>query len=64
MTHDEQNAFIEAYVNNVGNVSADRVEAFLRSYEAGKNITYEEEYTSILDALGMWHEAVRWGIGK
>ena len=64
MTHDEQNAFIEAYVNNVGDVSAERVEDFVRRYKAGEDIPYGEGHTSILDALGMWHEAVRWGIGK
>jgi hypothetical protein len=38
MTHDEQNAFIEAYVNNVGAVSAEQVEDFVRRYEAGEEI--------------------------
>jgi len=60
MTPQEQKAFVEAYSTNVADVSDDVVSDFVTRYEAGEHIPYGQGYTSILDALGMWHDAIAW----
>jgi hypothetical protein len=64
MTLEEQKAFVEAYSRNMAYVSADKVADFVSRYDAGEDMDYSGDYTSIMDALGVWHEAVRWGITK
>lgn len=64
MTQDEQNAFIEAYSRNVAMVPADKVADFVRRYEVGEDIDYSGDYTSIMDALLMWHDAIKWSLSK
>jgi hypothetical protein len=58
MTQDEQTAFLDAYDNNVADASREQAAAFLSRYVAGEDIDYGSDYTSIMDALGMWHAAV------
>lgn len=60
MTNEEQKAFVDAYSNNVASLSNDLVEDFVRRYESGEDIDYSGEYTPVMDALGMWHEAIKW----
>jgi hypothetical protein len=60
MKPEEQAAFVDAYCNNVASLSADLVADFVRRYESGEDIDYCGEYTGVMDALGMWHDAIRW----
>ena len=58
MTPAEQVAFIKAYANNVASVPSDRVLDFVRRFYAGEDMDYSHDYTSIMDALGMWNDAI------
>lgn len=60
MTPAEQTAFVEAYANNVAEVSEKDVAAFVARHVAGEQIEYSGDYTSIMDALMMWHSACKW----
>ena len=60
MKTDEQNAFVKAYGQNVAMVADADVADFVRRYAAGEDIDYSGDYTSIMDALGMWHNAIKW----
>jgi hypothetical protein len=60
MKTDEQNAFVNAYGQNVAMVADADVADFVRRYAAGEDIDYSGDYTSIMDALGMWHSAIKW----
>jgi hypothetical protein len=64
MTLEEQKAFVVAYSRNVASVPTDRVAEFIRRYEAGEDIEYSNDYTSIMDALGIWHDAIGWSLSK
>lgn len=64
MNHDERAFFADAYANNVAHVGRDQVLAFLEKYYASDDVEYCEDYTSIVDALGVWHEGVRYAIKK
>jgi len=57
MTSIEQAAFVEAYDNNVATAPHDYVVQFVARREAGEDMPYCEYYTSIVDALGVWHSA-------
>lgn len=58
----EQAAFVEAYANNVANAPSDYVADFVARYNSGEDMPYCEHYTSIVDALGMWHSAIRFNL--
>jgi hypothetical protein len=60
MSPNEQAAFVKAYSNNVAHHPDSLVADFVARYEAGEDMDYSFEYTSIVDALGMWHDAIRW----
>lgn len=60
MTPAEQAAFVEAYSNNVAHHSKKFVAEFVALYETDENIDYSFEHTSIVDALFMWHDAIKW----
>ena len=60
MTPQEQAAFVRAYDNHVADVPAEVVEDFVRRHCQGENIPYQTGYTSIMDALGVWHEAIKY----
>jgi hypothetical protein len=64
MTNEEREAFLDAYENNVGHLPRNLVEDFVTRYEAGEDIDYSSEQTSIMDALGVWHEGVKYAIKK
>lgn len=58
----EQAAFVEAYANNVASAPSDYVADFVARYSSGEDMPYCEYYTSIVDALGMWHSAIRFNL--
>lgn len=58
MKPEAQAAFVDSYGTNVAHYPADTVEDFVARYEGGEDIDYSPEYTSIVDALGIWHDAV------
>jgi hypothetical protein len=61
MKQEEREAFAEAYANHVAHLNADKVMEFLDLYYSDEDKLYgSENYTSIVDALGMWHEAIKW----
>lgn len=60
MTPAEQAAFVEAYANNVAEVSEKDVAVFVKRYADGEELEYSGDYTSIMDALGMWNEGIKW----
>lgn len=60
MTPQEQDAFVEAYANNVADVHPTQVAAFIERYANGEDIDYSSDYTSIMDALCMWNSAIKW----
>lgn len=55
MNEKEQAAFVDAYGRHVASASSDYVADFVARYESGEDMPYSENYTSIMDALGMWH---------
>ena len=60
MTPAEQDAFCEAYANNVADAHPTQVRKFVEQWVNGENFDYSNEYTSIMDALCMWNDALRW----
>jgi len=60
MNKSEQAAFVAAFASNVSGIDDNLVADFVARYEAGENIDYSWEYTPIMDALGMWHSAIRY----
>lgn len=73
MTPIEQAAFVKAYGSNVqqgvgqqdvAHHSDEVVANFVARYEAGENIDYSFEQTSIMDALGVWHEAIKFALER
>ena len=60
MNSAEQAAFVKAYSSNVAHHPDTVVANFVARYEAGEDMSYSHEYISIMDALGMWHDAIKW----
>jgi hypothetical protein len=60
MTPAEQDAFVEAYAKNVAMVHPTKVASFVESYANGEDMDYSGDYTSIMDALLMWNDGVKW----
>ena len=60
MTPAEQTAFIDAYCTFVGDASRADVTNFVDRYNAGELIYRGQHYTSIMDALLMWHGAIQY----
>jgi hypothetical protein len=60
MTPQEQAAFVVAYGNNVAMIGDKYVADFVRRCYEGEDMDYSSEYTSIMDALGMWNAALKW----
>ena len=58
MNYFERAAFVEAYLQIVAYAPREYVEGFLLKWEANEDIEYDEYYTSVVDALGVWCEAV------
>ena len=64
MTPKEQKAFVEAYADNVASLPPELVADFVARYEAGEDIDYQGEHTGVMDALGIWHCAIKWQMEK
>lgn len=60
----EQAAFVAAYCDNVGSAFEDYVVDFVTRLESGEDMPYCAYYTSIVDALGMWHSAIRYQLER
>lgn len=60
MTPAEQLAFVKAYCNNVAHHPDSVVADFVARHESDENFEYSFEQSSIMDALGMWHDAIKW----
>jgi hypothetical protein len=62
MNTNEQKAFVEAYDNTICNMPTEKLIEFVRLYESGEDVSHfaTYEYTSIVDALGIWHYACAW----
>lgn len=60
MTPKEKEAFIKAYSTNVAMVDDADVRVFLDRVDSEEDVDYSHDYTSIMDALGMWHSAIAW----
>lgn len=64
MNIEEQKAFVEAYSNHVNDLPENYVADFVKRYNLGEDIDYSSEYTSIMDSLGIWHEAIKWKLNE
>jgi hypothetical protein len=62
MTEQEIQKFADAYANNVACVSRDKVLEFVRAYNEGILPDYSSDYTTIMDALGMWFAGARYAL--
>lgn len=60
MTPAEQLAFVKAYGSNVAHHPDSVVADFVARHESDENFEYFFEQSSIMDALGMWHDAIKW----
>lgn len=60
MTPKEQSAFVEAYASSVAYAPREYVANFVARLESGEDMQYCEHYTSIMDALGVWHQAIKY----
>ena len=60
MTPEEQGAFVKAYGSNVSHHPDEYVAKFVACYMANMDIDYSYEHTSIMDSLGIWHDAIKW----
>lgn len=60
MTPKEQAAFVEAYSRNVAMIDKKYVAEFVARHLAGEDVEYSNDYASIMDALLMWHDAIKW----
>lgn len=54
MTHQEQQAFIEAYGSNVGVYSKKTVEHIVEGYYNAEDVTLCEGFEHIVDCLMIW----------
>ena len=63
MTDDEIRAFVRAYGRNVAMVSDEDVTNFVIDVNEGVDMSdYSGDFISIMDALGMWHDAIQFYI--
>lgn len=66
MNENEQKAFVFAYDNTICNIDSDRLTEFVRKYYANEDISQFAgyEYTSIVDALGIWNSAIKYQLAQ
>lgn len=64
MNKQEQAAFVDAFASNVSGIDDKLVADFVARLASGEDIDYSWEYTSIMDALGMWHSAIRYQLER
>jgi hypothetical protein len=58
----EQAAFIKAYGRNVASADDKDVAEFVRKYANGEDPEYDWDYTSIMDALCMWNDGIKYAL--
>lgn len=59
MTPAEQDAFVEAFARCVSTVHPAKVASFVEDFVNDEDIDDNENYTVIMDALLMWHHAIK-----
>jgi hypothetical protein len=59
MTSIEKTAFINAYCSHIAHLTREEVSIFLDKYLAKEDIDYSGDFVLVLDALGIWHEAIK-----
>jgi hypothetical protein len=64
MNKQEQAAFVDAFGRHVSGIDDTVVADFVARYESGEDIDYSSEHTPIMDALGMWHSAIRYQLER
>jgi hypothetical protein len=64
MTNEEQAAFVKAYARHIAHVPREHVVTFVRKYNDGEVLSYSSDYVNIIDALSMWHEAIKFNLEK
>jgi len=66
MDDNERKAFVKAYGRNVAKVGDEDVTDFVLRYSEGEDMSELDsgDFASIVDALGVWHEAVKYSIKK
>lgn len=62
MTDKEIEAFANAYQNNMAYASREDVIRFVTLHNLGETPDYSGDYTSIMDALGMWFAGQRFAL--
>jgi len=60
MNPQEQNAFVEAFAKNVATVHPTQVASFVEEWANGEDLDYCGDYTTIMDALLMWNDAIKY----
>lgn len=64
MKHEEQQAFIEAYDDNVGLYTKMEVERIVEGYFSGEDVSLLEGFDSVLDCLMIWMKATVYQMKK
>lgn len=64
MNQEEQTAFLDAYQDNVADASRAVATEFVRRYANGEDIDYSSDYTSIMDALGVWNAGILFALTR
>jgi hypothetical protein len=63
MTDDEIRAFVRAYGRNVAIINDEDVTNFVIDVNEGVDMSdYCGDFVSIMDALGMWHDAIKFNM--
>jgi hypothetical protein len=62
MTDKEILAFVDAYGVNMAYASRDEVIKFVTLHNLGETPDYSVDYTSIMDALGIWFAGQRFAL--
>lgn len=64
MTHEEQQAFIEAYDSNVGMYSKMQVERIVEGYYNAEDVTLLGGFEHVVDCLMIWLSASAYQMKK
>lgn len=64
MSYEEQQAFIEAYDENVGMYSKMQVERIVEGYFNAEDVSYNEGFEHVLDCLMIWMKAIVYQMKK
>ena len=64
MTNKEIEAFADAYQRNMAYASREEVIKFVTLHNLGETPDYSGDYTSIMDALGIWFAGQRFALAE